>query len=202
MYSVPATQLRRALACRVAASRIGSPIVAPQAMRIAGGLVSSRSLRHFSAQPSQTPSLDKNPVTSATDTSASADKSASASTSVPASDASDASPRVDDSPPPPPPLSPDLPWYWSLSDLAVGILFGAAAYNAAEFVFAFPEPAPTAISVAEKSPRVVEALGQPLSRGYAWKGTVTADWADLLIPVSGPLGEVSFARARVSIHTG
>jgi hypothetical protein len=101
----------------------------------------------------------------------------------PASKASEPITPVPEQPSPPP--SPPSSW-WTVGDVVLGALLGASLYNLADVVFSFPEPGPTVVRLAEKEPRVLEVLGAPLSRGFDWKGTVQDDFADLLIPVSGP----------------
>ena len=64
------------------------------------------------------------------------------------------------------------------------------------------EPAPRALIDAAQNSRVVEVLGSPLRCSYFWKGKITDVWADLLLPVTGPKGEVRDAQSQLRFVWG
>ena len=82
---------------------------------------------------------------------------------------------------------------WMHRGLTVSLGFGLGYVTAGtiNFVTYFPEPVKIVWNTARNNGDVVDKLGEPISRGWVWDGSVTEWQASVTIPVSGPKAEGS-----------
>ena len=93
------------------------------------------------------------------------------------------------------------PWFWGVGGCCLGCIgiplalvaiFGAGIFGAMG-AMSHSDVIDLALARAEADPRVTEALGTPLERGFLFQGSIQFEndrgSADVTVPVTGPLGK-------------
>jgi hypothetical protein len=93
------------------------------------------------------------------------------------------------------------PWFWGVGGCCLGCIgiplalvaiFGVGIFGALG-AMSHSDVIDLALERAQADPRVVEALGTPLDRGFLIQGSIQIEndrgSADVMVPVTGPLGD-------------
>jgi hypothetical protein len=96
-------------------------------------------------------------------------------------------------------------WRSSWIDVALGVLCGVLLFRVGAFLLDRPPVLSALVEAAEEDELVRAKVGTPIKLsylpGYSWTGNVTEENAQVVLPISGPLGSATLhARALFDHH--